>query len=168
MKYPIKVHLASFGPSDFQRLINWVNNGVQMTQFADPEVFPLPLTEDSLHNYIADSNRHAYKIVNSESGSVAGHAEIYMKENQTALLCRILIGDESNRGKGIGQQIIPALCDIAIGQLGAGLVELNVYDWNTGAIKCYEKSGFEINQDIYTDLVMDGQSCRSLNLVLKR
>ena len=26
-------------------------------------------------------------------------------------------------------------------------VELNVFDWNIGAIKCYEKVGFIINQD---------------------
>jgi len=51
-----------------------------------------------------------------------------------------LIGDISNRGKGIGQQVIDELLKFSFGKIGVREVELNVYDWNIAGIKCYEKA----------------------------
>jgi len=162
------VYLEKFGSKDFQQLIQWVNNEELMIQFAGTRVFRFPLTSEDLEQYISDEQRHAYTIVDSNTKGVVGHAEIYMKPNQTVLLCRILIGDKNKRGQGIGQQVIPELCRIAIDELNAKLVELNVYDWNTSAIRCYEKSGFVLNPGVYNDVEMKGQIWRSLNMILQK
>ena len=65
-----------------------------------------------------------------------------LSEVGMAKLCRILIGEASHRGKGWGEQIVQALVDICWQKFDVKAIELNVYDWNTQAIRCYEKVGF--------------------------
>ena len=38
------------------------------------------------------------------------------------------------------------LVQYAFEKLNASIIELNVFDWNTSAIRCYEKTGFKINE----------------------
>ncbi|MFB3389979.1 GNAT family N-acetyltransferase [Flavobacterium sp. LAR06] len=46
-------------------------------------------------------------------------------------------------------------------------IELNVFDFNVGAIKCYEKVGFSINPDKILIREVDGETWTALNMVLK-
>ena len=48
------------------------------------------------------------------------------------------------------------------------MVDLNVFDWNTRAIKCYEKVGFIINHQNTDYLNVYGNSWARLNMELKR
>lgn len=133
------ITLRTFTPADFVRLKSWIDSEAMLQQFAGP-IFRYPLTNKQLHTYIEKPNRHAFAVM-YQSRNI-GHAEITLLENNTARLCRILIGETGDRGKGLGEQIIQALVDLCWNTFDAEEIELNVYEWNTAAIRCYEKVGF--------------------------
>ena len=60
--------------------------------------------------------------------------------------CKIdkLLVDPSHRGKGLCPQVINKLLTYAFDKLPVHTVELNVFDWNTAGIRCYERSGFSV------------------------
>ena len=57
----------------------------------------------------------------------------------------MLVGPDRLRGQGIGQAITRAVLPIAFEQLGVHRVDLNVFDYNAGAIACYQKVGFKLD-----------------------
>lgn len=139
------LRLEKFEKEFYAELISWVENEEFLMQFAGPG-FNFPLTNEQLDNSLSDKNRYAFRVVNTKTNLSVWYSEIYLREN-AALLGRILIGDEKQRGKGFGQQILNLLLEFTFLNLHQTQVELNVFDWNIGAIKCYEKVGFIINQD---------------------
>ena len=63
------------------------------------------------------------------------------RRNGTASLCRIFV-DKQFRGKGIAEDMITKLIELAFNELNLRRIELNVYTYNIPAYKYYEKLGF--------------------------
>ena len=133
------ITLRSFTPADFPRLIAWVTDEALLTQFAGP-IFQYPLTEEQLYVYLAEPQRRAFSVLHRQRA--IGHAEIMLSKDGVAKLCRILIGNPEDRGKGWGEQIVRVLVELCRKKYDVKAIELNVYDWNIEAIRCYEKVGF--------------------------
>ena len=138
-----KIRLEKFGRENYANLIAWVESEEALMQFAGP-LFKYPLTPEQLDVSLSDKNRFAFRVVDDETNLVIGHSEIYLSEN-SAKIGRILIGSREHRGKGLGGQIVDLLLEYAFANFNVQLVDLNVFDWNTAAIKCYQKAGFTIN-----------------------
>lgn len=160
------IRLEPFKQEDFKRLISWIDSEELLIQFAGA-IFTYPLTEEQLKSYLEDSNRFAFKVIDTRFDNAIGHAEIYQTENSTAKICRVLIGDQSLRGKGFGQELIRELVSFSINQLQIPSVELNVYDWNTAAIRCYEKVGFVLDPERFTMMTVNGKPWKSMNMIFK-
>ena len=160
------IKLEPFTKDDFIRLISWIGNEEELIQFAGP-TFAFPLTEDQLQKYLENQNTNAFKIVEQSSQKIIGHCEIYLTET-SAKLCRILIGEKSFRGKGLGFELVNIMLDKCFNELNYYLVELNVYDWNTSAIKCYEKAGFIVNPEKTKTIEVNGKTWTSINMFIKR
>lgn len=160
------IRLEKFTPSDYNTLISWISNAEDLMQFGGPAL-TFPLTAEQLDRSLADENRFAFKVVDAESQQTIGHAEIFLT-GSSAHLGRILIGDPANRGKGIGKEIVELLLELAFGELGQSIVQLNVFDWNLAAIRCYEKVGFEINPDKKLERMVNGKTCIALNMILSK
>lgn len=107
----------------------------------------------------------AFRVANVSNGNTIGHCEIYFKDN-SAKLGRILIIDENLRGKGIGEQMVVLLLQFIFENRKERNVELNVFDFNIGAQKCYEKVGFSINPDKKYIREVEGETWTALNMVL--
>ena len=162
------IELKPFLECDFQRLISWSTSQEIITQFAGP-IFKFPLSIEQLEEYVSEIDRFPFKVLDSKTQAVIGHAEILLTpENKTIKICRILIGDESKRGKGFGQKIIDELLRICFIDKQMNKVELNVFDWNTGAVKCYEKVGFEFNSSKSFKSEVDGNTWTAVNMVLEK
>jgi RimJ/RimL family protein N-acetyltransferase len=65
---------------------------------------------------------------------------LFKKEAGTAWI-GIIIGEEFARGKGIGQLVLGYM-ENEIKQAGLKRVELGVFEFNTNAIKLYQKAGY--------------------------
>jgi RimJ/RimL family protein N-acetyltransferase len=135
------IRLEPFKQSDFNRLISWISSKELLVTIAGT-VFTYPLTVDQLQSYLDKPKSYSFNVVEITRNKTIGHAEIIMSDDGTCKIDKLLIGDNSNRGKGIGQKVINELLKYSFEKLGVRIVELNVYDWNTGAIRCYEKAGF--------------------------
>lgn len=161
------IALQPFKITDFDTLISWIDNEESLVQFAG-QLFSFPLTPQQLLTYIQDEKRFPYKVVSTLSGSTIGHAEIYLPGTGTAIFCRIIIGNPEYKGRGLCYKLIKALLEISFTELGAEKAELNVFDWNIPAIKCYERSGFIINPDKKKERVVNGKTWTALNMVADR
>jgi RimJ/RimL family protein N-acetyltransferase len=156
--------LEIFEKKDYSELINSVKNAKDLMQFGGPE-FTFPLTEEQIDKTLSDENRIAFRVVNVSNGNTIGHCEIYFKDN-AAKLGRILIIDKNQRGKGIGEQMVILLLQFISENRKERNVELNVFDFNIGAQKCYEKVGFVINPDKKLIREVEGKTWTALNMVL--
>jgi RimJ/RimL family protein N-acetyltransferase len=135
-------------------------------QFAGP-AYSFPLTADQLDESLSDVNRYVFEVVDAATNAPIGHAEIYVNET-SACLGRLLIGDEAQRGKGIGLQMVNMLLDYAFHELEQTAADLNVFTWNIAAIRCYEKAGFVVNPNKYTERMINGQTWIGMNMVISR
>lgn len=162
------ITLEPFDKKDFERLINWVDNEEILVQFGGP-IFSFPLTIKQLEEYKNDKQRLSFKVIDQSNKTIIGHAELFPSDdNKTIKICRILIGDKANRGQGFGKQIINELLKISFLKLNKEKAELNVYDWNTNAIKCYEKVGFTINPDKTFKSEVKGSTWTAINMTINK
>jgi len=158
------IHLEKFDKKHYTELIDSVKNAKDLMQFGGPE-FTFPLTEEQINKTLSDKNRIAFRVANSSDGSTIGHGQIYFN-NDSAKLGRILIIDQNQRGKGIGEQMIILLVKFILENRKERYIELNVFDFNIGAIKCYEKVGFKMNPDKKLLREVDGETWTAVNMVL--
>ncbi|WP_277680236.1 GNAT family N-acetyltransferase [Gracilibacillus dipsosauri] len=145
----MEIKLRYFKRSDFQQLINWVENPQFLLQWGGPN-FNFPLTEQQLENYLKDANKessHALicSVINTETGSVIGHISLgnIDRNNKSARVGKVLVGDKNGRGRGIGLRMMKEILRVAFDELHLHRVSLGVFDFNTSAIACYEKAGFK-------------------------
>lgn len=161
------VRLEKFEKADFDRLINWIDTEKTMILFSGP-IFSYPINQKQLDDYINVSNRLSFKVVNISSGEIIGHAELNNidKKNQSARICRILIGENTNRNKGFGKAIIKELIRIGFVELQLHRLDLGVFNFNKQAIKCYQDCAFEIEGLLKDVTKMDDEYWSVYNMSL--
>jgi RimJ/RimL family protein N-acetyltransferase len=145
----IMLELQKFETSDFDRLISWIPNEQFLIQTCGP-LFKWPLDEAQLEKHLEQTESekptvYAFNAVIVPENTVIGHVEIiwidYEKSN--GMLGPILIGDPDLRGKGYGRKIAKLAVDFSFNSIGLNELYLWVFDFNTVAIRCYEKIGFK-------------------------
>lgn len=159
------IKLEPFGQEDFTRLISWIDSKKLLITIAG-DTFSFPLTIEQLQNYLREENSYTFNIVANDS--IIGHAEIILTAEGSLKIDKLIIGEASNRGKGIGQQVINRLLNYCFTVLTAEIVELNVFDWNIGGIRCYEKCGLKLNRNKKTTFTYDTETWTALNMTINK
>jgi RimJ/RimL family protein N-acetyltransferase len=143
--------LRQFTKDDFTRLITWVDAGGpdSFIQWAGT-AFEYPLTESQLEAHLAEAEgpeatRLVLAAVDDANGEVVGHVELSRldRANRSATISRLLVGEPSARGKGIGAQIVRRLLDMAFGEMNLHRVDLVVLEFHVAALRMYEGLGFK-------------------------
>lgn len=148
--------LRRFEEADFNWLQGWVTSPKLLFQFSG-ERFSYPLRLEQLMEYRAEHpDRHMYTAWLAEEAVAFG--EIIPQDNGRPRLGRILVGNPAMRGRGLGALFITALVEECGRLYGCDAVELNVWDENTPAIRCYEKAGFVFQPDDCVVLQAFGRS----------
>lgn len=160
------IELQKFTPTDFETFMSWINNEKELFQFAGP-IFTFPLNRNQLENYMNMEGLVPYKVVWKETNETIGHCELNYQKGHYRL-SRILIGNKSYRGKGIGEEIVHKMVDKFFEDPKVSKVDLNVFDWNLAAIKCYENAGFKINPFYIRTMRVTGGTWVRLNMDLTR
>lgn len=161
------IPLEPFHTAHFDQLIAWAATEELLLQFAGPD-FQFPLSTAQLEKYLEEPRSHAYSVMDAASGAHIGHGELFLPAPGDARLCRLIIGDPAHRGRGLGAALVRSLMYIAFTEMETGQVSLNVAEWNTGAIRCYEKEGFVVNPDKVSRRELNGRVWVSLNMILDR
>ena len=144
------IKLEYFSKEDFSLLMEWMNSEHLITNWAG-SLFRYPLTEDSLDWYISETNdlhssdAFIYKAVSTITGHTVGHISLgsVSTKNRSGRISRVLVGNTSERGKGICSGMISAVLKIGFEEMKLHRISLGVYDFNHAAIRCYEKCGFK-------------------------
>jgi len=92
-----------------------------------------------------DNPYTAALAIDDEDGEYLGDIDLFMENpsRRTYGLC-IVIGDRSRWGRGYGSEALAALLRFAFDDLNASEMHINVFEFNTQAIRCYEKCGFYV------------------------
>src|SRR4030042_1070312 len=140
--------LRPFARPDLARLIGWVASPAFLLQWAGP-LFTYPLDTKQLERYLQESQgdqptRRIFTAVDAEMGAAVGHIEIAKPDsrNRSATLSRVLVGDPNGRGKGTGVQMVRRTLEVGFDRLKLHRIDLVVFDFNAGAIACYQRAGF--------------------------
>ena len=158
-----KVTLRKFRKKDIEKMHSWVNNpeitryfsfGSTPRTIEDSQIFlqnQLDKEDDSYINWV---------IARSDDPELNYLGSVGLKNidyiNKKAEF-NIVIADKKNHGKGYGTEATKLLLDYAFYTVGLHKVYLKVLDFNEGAIKAYEKSGFKFVAKLKEDVYRSGE-----------
>jgi RimJ/RimL family protein N-acetyltransferase len=143
--------LREFHHDDIPRLLGWVDPGGQdvFVRWAGT-AFEYPLTEAQMEAHLAEAEgaeatRRIFAAVDAASGEVVGHVELSRidRKNRSASISRLLVGEPSARGKGLGAQIVSRQLDVAFREMSLHRVDLYVLEFHVDALSTYKGLGFK-------------------------
>jgi len=141
-----KVMLREYRQEDLPCIAAWVNDEETTKYLSD--IFVLPQTskmrEDFLSARLTGSSHEAcFIIADRETQKYLGQADLLEINwiNRCATV-GIVIANAEDRSRGVGTEALTLLCEYGFQKLGLQRIQLNVYEANTRAQRCYEKVGF--------------------------
>jgi RimJ/RimL family protein N-acetyltransferase len=145
------ITLREFTRDDIPQLIDWVNRaGLDFFVRWAGTAFDYPLTDAQLEAHLADTEgsdatRRVFAAVDRTTGDVVGHAELSRIDhrNRSASISRLLIGEPTARGQGLGRKIVSRVLDVAFGEMSLHRVDLYVLEFHVAALSMYKTLGFK-------------------------
>ncbi|KOY81365.1 GNAT family protein [Lysinibacillus sp. FSL H8-0500] len=136
------IKLQPFTRNDYNELIANIDSKKMLLQWAG-RAFEHPLNTQQLDNYLNNNTRIIFKAVNDLNYSI-GHIALQDIDfqNRTARIGKVLVFNNTERGKGYGLMMIQRVLELAFKKYDLNRVSLGVFDFNESAIRCYEKAGF--------------------------
>ncbi|MBD1584527.1 GNAT family N-acetyltransferase [Pseudoalteromonas sp. S16_S37] len=143
------MELVLAADAHIKQLMTWFNSELQLTQWAGPN-FRYPF---DLETFRADL--HADQLTScalqSQQGTLAAFGQFYMRFGRCHL-ARLVVNPKQ-RGQGVANLLLNALCKRGLQFLNVEQCGLFVYKDNLSAIQAYEKFGFVIHQSPEHDLI---------------
>ena len=137
-----KCYLSPMDTNDAAKFTEWLNDMEVMVTF-DPYYSSINLeTEKAILESL--SKDHNYSIIDLEMDELIGSCGFVNLDhvNQTAET-GIFIGNKTYWNKGYGTEALSLLIDYGFKALNLHSIMLRVFEYNKGAIRCYEKIGFK-------------------------
>lgn len=141
---------------DMKCLYQWFSD-TEFLKYYD-YVPPVPQTEkevnDTFNDYKIKEESLVFAIrllTDNKIIGIAGFDEI-VKSNKVATLF-IGIGNKDLRGKGYGNESLKILLDYGFNDMNFYRIQLNVLEFNTSAIKLYERAGFK-REGVFREFVL--------------
>ena len=160
------IKLSPFEQPDFERFKSWIVSEELLAQFAG-SIFNYPVTDEQLWEYSNDSRRIPFKVVSTKTDDILGHCELNF-EHALPRLSRILIADQTNRSKGIGKLVVHQMLEKLFIDKAFESADLNVFDWNKAAIRCYQQIGFVIAPETTFRQNTNGEIWTVLNMTISK
>ena len=161
-----RVYLSPVNVEDAEKYVEWfcdfkMTDGIGKSSSVMTVVSEREWLENSLKN-----NDFNFAIVNLETDELIGNCGIMnIKQKDRCAELGIFIGNEENRNKGYGTEVLRLLLDYSFNYLNLHNVHLGVMSFNERAINCYKKVGFKeygrrrecyfLNGKYYDNVYMD-------------
>ena len=130
-------------------------------QFAGP-TYVFPMTAEQVAVDLQADGVRVFSMV-TDKDEVVGHAQMQIFSD-SVLLRRIVIWEASWRGQGWGKHMVQQLLNVAFAMPEVQQVRLNVFDWNTPAIRCYQRLGFVLNAGPAKTVQVAGETWQSVSM----
>lgn len=153
------LRLVPFGPEHFPLLPQWFASQVDVVQWGGP-FLSFPLTVQQLGDMLAEAasvppSRLCWMVACKDE--LVGHAQLGFDWcNGNARLSRVVVAPHA-RGQGVAGPMLRLILNEAFARQAIGRVELNVYTWNTPAMRIYEKLGFRAEGICRSSACVDGE-----------
>lgn len=161
-----RIYLSPMSVEDAELYVKWLNDfstsdGVGHSK----NMMNIENEREWLETTLKNGNFN-FAIVNIENDELIGNCGIdgINYADRTGTL-GIFIGEEENRNKGYGTEVINLLLDYGFNYLNLHNIMLGVKSFNERAIACYKKAGFKeigrrresyfLNGKYYDDISMD-------------
>ena len=137
--------LVEFEPEHFRTLASWLRSERDLVQWGGPDL-TYPLTDPQLEQMVEEGKmtppaRLCWMAVDVAQ-TVVGHVQLALDwKNGVARVARVIIAPEV-RGRGHASALLEAVVKQAFSYGAIERTELNVYSWNTAAVRTYNKVGF--------------------------
>lgn len=132
---------------DYQYVEKWTNNE-RIHSLWCANLIPYPMTEKNLQDILAkDSEKWGSSpyVVTEDSGTPIGFFAYSVNTSDNSGFLKFILLDDKLRGKGYGTQMLTLVLKYAFEITGVSSVQLNVFDINTNAKRCYSNVGFKQN-----------------------
>lgn len=138
------IRLRLIDEHDIEQLRLWRNSIENSKYFFTNNYISSEEQKKWFQNYLEKTNDYMFVIEEKEASRAIGMVGIYNIDSlkHEAEIGRLLIGDKSYRGKGLGYKTILLVCKYATDYLELEKVYLEVLVSNTVAIQSYLKTGF--------------------------
>ena len=156
------LNLRDFQMRDMPHLLQAIVDEKMLMQFAGP-AYVFPLTAAQVVVDLHADNVRVFSMVTA-ADVVVGHAQMQVLSD-SVLLRRILIWDGSWRGQGWGQHMVRQLLEVAFAMPEVKQARLNVFAWNTPAIRCYQRLGFVTSTEPAKTVSVAGETWQSVGMV---
>ncbi len=120
------IKLSPFTKQDFNTFKDWISDPEELFQFAGP-MFSFPISDEQLEEYINMKDRTPLKVVLESTNKSIGHCELNYESGRHRL-SRILIGDKTLRGQGIGESVVRQMVNLLFENAKVNEVDLNVFE----------------------------------------
>ena len=139
-----RVYLSPMCVDDAPKYVKWMND-FKVTDGLNGSKNLVTL--ESEREWIERNNRDGnfqFAIVKQENNELIGNCGFNELDtvNRKATV-GIFIGEEENRNKGYGTEVLELLIGYGFDYLNLNNIMLAVYSFNEGAIGCYKKVGFK-------------------------
>jgi RimJ/RimL family protein N-acetyltransferase len=145
--YGDRIALREYQLSDLDYMRRWVNDPEITNTLSD--VFLFPHSKNETESFLSmmvegKSSAKSFVIADKDSLDYIGQIDLFKIDwkNRFALLA-VVIGRKEYLGKGYGSEAIRILQRFAFEELNLNRIELEVYEYNERAYKCYLKCGFK-------------------------
>jgi RimJ/RimL family protein N-acetyltransferase len=131
--------------SDIPVFLRWLNDKATIRYLGSRAPISHELEDRWFDRMLERQGRDSWMFVICRLGDTAsiGNCGLFMVDlRHGSAGIGITIGDAADRGRGLGTDALEALLDFGFGSLRLERMWLDVYEWNTRAMRSYEKSGF--------------------------
>ena len=139
-----RVYLSPMTFDDVENYTKWMNDRRVTDNIHSTSKMITTANEKEWVEEVMKRGGHTFAIVSKENDNLIGNCGLMRTDYKDGVsTIGIFIGEEEYRGKGLGGEIIDLLLDYGFNQLRLHNINLEVFDFNEQAIKCYEKVGFK-------------------------
>lgn len=168
-----RIMLREYQKEDLVFIRKWCNDPEIVENLSD--VFLYPHTVNASEGFLnamieGRDNMKGFVIAHKESEEYIGQIDLFDLDwkNRSAEL-GIVIGRKEMLGKGYGAEAIKLLQHFAFQHMNLNRVQLQVYDFNKRAYKCYLKCGFREEGRLREKIYKNGRYADTICMsVLKR
>ena len=151
-----RLYLSPMNVEDAETYVNWlsdrkVTDNLGMTS----SVVRVPGEKEYIES--KKNNDYDFSIVLNDDTIIGNISLMHVDLVSGKATLGIFIGDEENRNKGYGTEAIKLLVDYGFNILRLHNIDLNVFDFNEGAIKSYKKAGFKEYGRRHESYFLDGK-----------
>ena len=160
-----RIYLSPKSLEDVEIFTEWMND-FYITDYTGRSYQTMTLQAEKQYLENSENTKNTFAIIDIETDKIIGSIGLHEVNhiNRTATL-GIFIGDRNYWSKGYGTEAIQLILDFGFNYLNLNNIDLALMEFNTRALRCYEKCGFKIigrkrkcnfiNGKYYDSILMD-------------